>query len=252
MKITLLGTGSSTGIPVIGCQCPVCTSKNPKNQRTRASIFVKTEQTQLLVDTSTDFRKQVLQNQVHRIDAVLYTHAHADHIHGIDDLRCFNVIQEGDIPIYADEKSLEKLKKYFDYIFCDCSNTGFIPRLKPFALREEMKFSDLTVFSFPLSHGATTTYGFRFGNVAYLTDVKTIPRASYDYLQNLDLLILDALRYKPHPTHLNIFEALQEVEKIQPKRAIFTHITHDIDHEIVNQELPPNIEVGFDGMTLEI
>lgn len=252
MKITILGSGTSTGVPVIGCQCKVCVSDHPKNKRSRASIFVEEKGARLLVDTSTDFREQVLRHKIDRIDAVLYTHAHADHIHGIDDLRSFNVIQDNEIPVYADEVSAEKLKKYFDYIFCDCGNLGFIPRLQLKSLQEKMDLFGVAVESFPLLHGKSTTYGFRFGKAAYLTDVKTIPEESYKKLKNLDLLILDALRYKPHPTHLSLSEALAEIEKIEPKRTVFTHITHDVDYEIASRELPENVELAYDGMVLEV
>jgi phosphoribosyl 1,2-cyclic phosphate phosphodiesterase len=250
MKITILGSGTSTGVPVIGCKCRVCTSEDPRNRRTRASILVQQEGVNVLVDTSTDFREQVLRHGIDRIDAVLYTHAHADHIHGIDDLRCFNVLQENEIPVYADEESLKKLQKYFDYIFCDCGRTGFIPRLKPQLLQEELDLFGLKVLSFPLLHGDSVTSGFRFGNAAYLTDVKKIPEASYARLKNLDVLILDALRYKPHPTHLTLSEALKEVEKIRPKKTFFTHITHDVDYESTRRELPENVELAYDGLTI--
>jgi len=252
MKITILGSGTSTGVPVIGCHCQVCVSNHPRNHRMRASIFVQDSGANLLVATSTDFRHQVLRHKIDRIDAVLYTHAHADHIHGIDDLRSFNVIQDNAIPIYADPTTQEKLKKYFDYIFCDCGNLGFIPRLNLKPLQEKMELFGVEVQSFPLLHGKSTTYGYRFGNAAYLTDVKTIPDDSYKKLKNLDLLILDALRYKPHPTHLSLSEALAEIEKIKPKRTVFTHITHDVDYEIASRELPKNVELAYDGMVIDL
>lgn len=252
MQITILGSGTSTGVPVIGCSCPVCNSENLKNRRSRASIFIEQNNQNFIIDTSTDFREQILRHKIIRIDAVLYTHAHADHIHGIDDLRLFNVLQKGEIPVYGDENSLKKLEKYFDYIFCDCGEGNFIPKIKPYPLKEEMNFNDLKIFSFPLLHGHSTTYGFRFGNAAYLTDLKTIPESSYQFLKNLDLLILGAIRYKPHPTHLCIPEALEEIKKIKPKKAILTHLTHDVDYALGNTELPANIELAYDGMRIEL
>lgn len=252
MKITILGSGGSTGIPVIGCLCQICRSENPKNKRSRASIFIETQGIHFVIDTSTDFREQVLRAKIERIDAVLYTHSHADHIHGIDDLRGFSSTQDNPIPIYADALSLDKIKKYFDYIFCDCGNTGYIPRLDPNKLEDKMNIFGVEILSIPLLHGSSTTYGFRIGNVAYLTDLKKIPDKSYKLLKNLDLLILGALRYTEHPTHLNFKEALAEVDKIKPARTLFTHMAHQVDHDQANLELPQGVELCYDGMTIQM
>ncbi|MBF0493178.1 MAG: MBL fold metallo-hydrolase [Deltaproteobacteria bacterium] len=250
MKITILGSGGSTGTPVIGCLCQVCRSENPKNKRTRASIFIETQGIHFLIDSSTDFRQQMLREKIERIDAVLYTHCHADHIHGIDDLRCFNTLQDNPIPIYADVSSLEKIQKYFDYIFCDCGQTGFIPRLIPYKLQEKMKIFGVGVTSIPLLHGPFSSTGFRIGNVAYLTDVKKIPDKSYKLLKNLDLLILGALRYTEHPSHMTFQEAIAELDKIKPARTLFTHMAHQVDHDQANLELPQGVELCYDGMAI--
>ena len=253
MKVTLLGTGTSTGIPVIGCECKVCTSADPKNKRSRASCFIETEGKNFLIDTSTDFREQVLKNNIKRIDAVLFTHAHADHIHGIDDLRCFNYLQKEEIPVYIDDVSYDKMNKYFDYIFCNCDESlGFIPRLIRKPLAAVMEIKGIQVNAFPMQHGKGITYGYRMNNIAYCTDVKSIPETSQAYLENLDLLILDSLRFKPHPTHMNMEESLALVQKVKPKHTVFIHMTHDIDHDVVNRELPAGVELGYDGMKLDI
>ncbi len=250
-KVIFLGTGTSTGIPVIGCDCSVCKSTNPKNQRLRASAFFEINDKKFLIDTSTDFRQQVLTNGIRHIDAVLFTHAHADHIHGIDDLRCFNILQKQEIPVYMDDVSYVKMQKYFDYIFCECKEgSGFIPRLVRYPLANEMMIRDIAINSFPMLHGKGITYGYRMADIAYCTDVKTIPDASMAYLQNLDLLILDALRFKEHPTHMSFSESLAVVEQLKPKRTVLIHMTHDIDHDIVNRELPANVELAYDGMQI--
>lgn len=253
MKVTMLGTGTSTGIPVIACDCFVCQSDDPKNNRTRASIFVEHEGKSFLIDVSTDFRQQALREKIKKIDSVLLTHAHADHIHGIDDLRSFNLVQKGEIPIYMDDDTYLRVKKYFDYIFCsECHGKSFIPRLLREPLEDHNQIQGLQVESFPLDHGYSITRGIRIGKMAYCTDVKRIPEPSMQRLEGLDLLILDALRYRDHATHMTIEEALEIVKILKPKQCYFTHMTHDIDHETVNSELPEGIQLAYDGLVIEI
>ena len=250
MKITVLGSGTSTGVPMVGCTCRVCTSADPRDNRTRCSILIETAGKYILVDTSTDLRQQCLRHAVPRIDAVIFTHAHADHVHGIDDLRGFHFIHKQIIPCYGVQETMGPVTSHFSYIFKGLESEGYAPLMEAHLVDGPFPVFDQTFLPVPLTHGSTSATGYRFGDCAYLTDCSSIPNRSRELLQGLDILIIDALRYTPHFTHLNIEEALQVVSELKPKRAIFTHLTHEVS--CTDQErLPAGVELAFDGMVLE-
>jgi len=253
MEITFLGTGTSHGVPQIGCKCEVCTSKFHKNKRTRSSILIKNNSQSILVDTSTDFRFQAIKNKIEKIDAILYTHFHADHVHGIDDLRMFNEIQGGALPIYGNNLTIKMLKEMFPYIFCGAIQLGGgMPSLSPYVTEEEFEISGLKILPIKAFHGKLEISGYRINDFAYLTDCSFIPDESMEKLHDLKLLVLGALRYRKHPTHFTLDEACEIIAKLRPEKAYLTHIAHDLEHRKVNQELPKNIKLAFDGMKLEV
>ncbi len=251
LKITILGTGTSTGIPVIGCRCPVCLSPHPYNHRTRCSLLLSCGKYNILIDTSTDLRQQALREDIRHIDAVFYTHSHADHLHGIDDLRAFNLSSQEPIPLYGSTDTLSRIKRTFRYIFDLEAQTSYVPKLALHPIDHAIVvIGGLEMIPVPLRHGCGTSTGYRCGPVAYLTDCNAIPQASLELLHGLDLLILDALRFKPHQTHFNIPQAVAVAQKIGAKRTLLTHLSHDIDHLPVAAELPDGIGLAFDGQQI--
>lgn len=254
-KLTFLGTGTSSGIPTIGCNCEVCQSKDSKDKRLRSSIFIKCfDGTNILIDITPDFRQQMLINNLTEIDAVLLTHQHFDHIGGFDDIRAFNYKYRRKIPFYALENTFISLKKTFYYAFEPIEQLGGgIPLIDEFVIKSYNKFkiNNVEVQPIPLLHGNMLVLGFRIGNMAYCTDVNKIPDNSYEFLKNLDILIIDALRYKPHPTHFTLDQALNEIEKIKPKRAYLIHMAHQIKHKECQENLPENVFLAFDGLSLQ-
>jgi phosphoribosyl 1,2-cyclic phosphate phosphodiesterase len=251
MIITILGSGTSTGVPMVGCGCPVCSSDDPRDKRTRASILVEAAERYILVDTSTDLRKQVIREKIPRIDAVLFTHPHADHIHGIDDLRGFHFIHKRIIPCYGGRETIETIAGNFSYIFTGLTAAGYAPLLEPHIISGPFVLFGLKITPIQLVHGTMTAIGYRIGNFAYLTDLSGIPEASMELLLGLDILLIDALRYTPHSNHLNIEGALRVVERLKPGRAIFTHLTHEVLHAD-GKKLPPGVEFAYDGLKLEM
>ena len=251
MKITILGSGTSTGVPMVGCHCRVCTSSDPKDRRTRASLLVEHTGHHILVDTSTDLRKQAIRTQIPRIDAVLFTHAHADHIHGIDDLRGFHFIHQRVIPCYGSEETIETIASNFSYIFKGMAVAGYAPLLEPHVAAAQFCLFGCSIVPIPLLHGTMPATGYRFNNTAYLTDCSAIPDPSLAKLAGLELLIIDALRYTPHPNHFNIEGALKIVEKLRPQRAVLTHLTHEVPYRD-RGKLPAGVEFAYDGMRLEL
>jgi len=253
MKVVVLGSGTSTGVPVIGCKCNVCTSSDPRNRRRRASVLISVQGKNLIIDTPPDFHQQALENHIERVDAVLFTHDHADHIFGLDELRIFNFLQGGKIPLYAHKKTLSRIQRLFDYIWDpEAPVGGGKPLLEALPINGRFNLEGIEIIPIEIYHGKQTIYGYRIGNFAYLTDCSGIPDSSREKLKDLDLLILGALRYRPHPTHFSLSEALEEIERIQPKRALLTHLSHSFDYQTTSQELPRGVELAYDQMVIEL
>ncbi len=250
MKITILGSGTSTGVPMVGCLCPVCASTDPRDMRTRASILIEVSGKFLLVDTSPDLRRQALREKIPHIDAVLYTHTHADHVNGIDDLRGFHLMHRRAVPCYATAETIEHLTRHFSYIFSGSGDGGYKPLLEAHSISGKFHLFGSTIQPVPLVHGCVRAIGYRIGNVAYLTDCNRIPESSMALLSGLDTLILDGLRYKPHPNHFNIQQAIKIAEQLRPRRTILTHLTHEVSHADESR-LPEGVFFAYDGMIIE-
>jgi phosphoribosyl 1,2-cyclic phosphate phosphodiesterase len=247
-EILMLGSGTSMGVPTLGCHCRVCTSNDPRDHRTRPSIAIVYDGHCVLIDSGPDFRQQALREGIDHLDAVLYTHGHADHILGLDDLRPLSYKGSEKVPLYADPATTAVLERIFEYTFSDSNNYPFKARvsLQPLAARVPLFGMDFQPV--PLLHGDLETVGFRFGTAAYLTDMSDIPESSFPLLEDLDVLILDALRPAPHPSHSHIGRSLDFVEKIRPKQAFFTHMSHDVLHAEVDRGLPSPVHLGYDGL----
>lgn len=263
----MLGSGTSTGVPVIGCRCPVCTSDDPRNRRLRCALRLEVRgsggggldgdgsggERVVLVDTPPDLRQQALDHGIDRVDAVLYTHAHADHIYGLDDLRIFNFRQEGTIPCYGSAPTLAALQRAFAYVFDGSAEEGGgKPRLELIEIREPFCLAGRRIQPIPVDHGSMEVFGYRIGRFAYVTDCKRIPDASREVLKGLEVLILGALRYRPHATHLHVEAAIELAQDLGAKRTIFTHLSHEVDHTSLKVPLPSGIELGYDGLTFEV
>jgi len=253
VHITVLGSGTSTGVPTILCPCAVCSSTDPRDQRLRPSILVQFGGHAVLIDTTPDFRAQALRAKIQRIDAILYTHSHADHILGLDDVRPFNFRQKQAIPLYGTESTLEAIQRIFGYAFAEPPAGTSIPKLNLHCI--DTRPFDLFGLEFtpiPILHGKAPILGFRFGAAAYLTDHSDIPESSMELLRGLDVLFLDALRHKPHPTHSTVERSLQTVAELKPKRAFFTHMCHDLPHAETNATLPDNVRLAYDGLEIDV
>ncbi len=255
-EIVFLGSGTSMGVPTLGCDCPVCHSSDPRDRRTRPSIAILFRDHEVercvLIDSGPDFRQQVLRENITRIDAVLYTHSHADHILGLDDLRPLSFKGTKKIPLYADRTTADVLQTIFEYTFSESNTYPHKARVALHPLKPQTHLFGADFITVPLLHGELDTSGFRFGNAAYLTDMSDIPESSFALLEDLDVLILDALRRTPHPSHSNLETALKFVEKIRPRRAWFTHMSHDLGHVETENELPPNVRLSYDGLRIPI
>jgi phosphoribosyl 1,2-cyclic phosphate phosphodiesterase len=252
MKVTILGCGTSFGVPMIACKCAVCASVDPKNKRTRSSILVSLGEKNILVDTTTDLRAQAIANALDHVDAVLYTHAHAEHIHGIDELRRFNWVQGASIPIYGSPETLARLRQIFSYIFVNPGRPGWQPNLTTNDVDGPFELYGMTVTPIEVMHGDLPIFGYRFGEFAYLTDFSEIPEESEELLAGVKVLVLEALRYEPHPSHVSLSQALEVVKRLKPGRAVLTHMAHQFDYTKVMSELPPGVELAYDGMVLDI
>ena len=250
---TFLGTGTSVGVPMIGCACEVCTSADPRNHRYRSSVLIQAPQGNILIDTTPEMRLQLLRAKVNAVHAVLFTHEHADHIYGLDDLRPVPRLIGGPVPLYCTPHVERKLRQSFAYAFTPESEVlpgGYLPKLTFRSIGDEpFMVVDERVTPIPLEHAHFNVLGFRIADVAYCTDVNKIPRPSMDRLQGLDVLVLDALRFRPHPGHFCLDEALDVIDRLQPARAYLTHISHDIEHEAVSRTLPPNVWLAYDGLS---
>jgi phosphoribosyl 1,2-cyclic phosphate phosphodiesterase len=248
----MLGSGTSSGVPVIGCDCTVCRSTDPRNRRTRAGVLLQLERGNIVIDTSPDFREQALNANLRRVDAVLYTHPHADHVFGLDDLRIFNFLQRAPIPCYGSGATMDRLRQVFAYVFDDSPEGGGKPKLDFRAVDRPFELLGETVVPIPVLHGEMEVFGYRLGRFACVTDVSWIPERSFDFLAGLDLLVLSALRYRAHPTHFTVAEAIEAASRIGARRTLLTHIAHEIDATRVEVDLPPGIEFGHDGLVVEL
>lgn len=256
-ELIFLGTGTSHGVPVIGCDCEVCTSDDPRNRRTRCSVALGLPEGNLLIDTTPELRIQLLRERIGRIHAVAYTHAHADHLFGLDDLRIFPRYLGEEVPIYCEKEVEESIRRVFPYAFDPATQkypAGGVPRLVFRRIQAGREFETLgaTLMPIRLMHGPYRVLGFRIGRIAYCTDVKRIPDESIDDLKDLDVLILDCLRDEPHATHMNFDEAMQTIERLKPRRTLLTHVCHRLDHGETNRRVPEGVEVAWDGLRIRL
>lgn len=249
VELLFLGTGTSAGVPMIGCHCPVCTSPDPRDKRNRASVVISCGAARVLIDTTPELRLQCVANDVHRIDAVVFTHAHADHIMGLDDCRRFNAVKGGPLDVWADERTHGVLRRCFGYAFRepDPEQRVFRPHLVPRTIDGPFDIAGVRWTPIPLMHGDLPVLGFRVGRAAYCTDVSRIPESSYPLLEGLDVLVLGALQRTRHTTHFSLEEAIDEARKIGARQTFFTHIAHGLAHAETNAELPANVRLAFDG-----
>jgi phosphoribosyl 1,2-cyclic phosphate phosphodiesterase len=269
VRITVLGSGTSHGVPFIGCRCAVCQSTDPRDQRTRPSILIdlgpragspggperpalRDAVRYILVDTSTDFRQQALTRHVDRVDAILFTHSHADHICGLDDIRRYNEMQRTVIPCFGSADTLADLRRIFAYIFRPMQQGGGVPKIDLVPLGGAFSLGGAEIVPVPLLHGKLPVLGFRIGAFAYLTDCNHIPDSSWPLLDGVKTIILDALRHRPHSTHFSVGESVEIVAKLGAERAYFTHISHDLGHAETCARLPAGVELAYDGQVLEI
>lgn len=256
LELTFLGTGTSTGVPVIGCECDVCRSTDPRDARLRASVLVRTPEATILIDTSPDLRVQMLQSRPPRIDAVLFTHAHADHTAGLDELRRFNVMQGERIPVWATEATATDLEKRFSYAFDHSfSFFGGKPDLDLHIFDPGVPFTvaGVEIVPIPIEHGRLPIVGYRIGGLVYVTDVKTIPESSRALLDDAEVMVVTALRHKEHVAHMNLDQALETIARHRPKRAFLNHLAHEMGRFAdVAPLLPPNVEIATDGLVVRV
>jgi phosphoribosyl 1,2-cyclic phosphate phosphodiesterase len=252
MQLTILGAGSSAGTPVVGCHCATCVSEHPRNQRTRCSSMVTLDTGEvILIDTGPDLRTQALREHMQRVDAVLYTHTHADHLHGIDDLRAFCQLHRKQIPLYARADAVAHIQAKFGYTIREpISNFWDLPVLSIQAIDAPFTLFGEAITPIPVMHGNLIIYGYRIGNMAYLTDVSEIPEASFQLLQGLDVLLIDCLREVAHPTHINLSQSLALVTRIAAKQSVLIHMTHELEYTALNARLPASVQAGYDGLKL--
>ena len=253
-RITFLGTGTSHGIPMIGCACAVCRSTDPRDTRLRPSICVDVPgRARVLVDTGTDLRQQALRHGITELDAILFTHGHADHIMGLDEVRRFNVAKNAPIPCYADGRTWDTLRRSFYYVFDKAPREGGgIPTLEPHEIVGPFEIGGVRIVPVPLFHGSKPILGFHFGGFAYLTDCSDLADEAWPLVHQVDTLVIDALRHKPHPTHFSIDQALEAVTRIAPRRAYFIHMSHDVSHAETSARLPAGVELSYDGLVLDV
>jgi phosphoribosyl 1,2-cyclic phosphate phosphodiesterase len=252
MRVIILGCATSTGVPIVGCKCSVCTSFNPRNKRTRSSALIQTHGRNILIDTAPDLRFQALEHDITRIDAILYTHSHADHTHGIDELRTYNFINKMVIPCFGSPQTVSNIKRNFSYIFDGSYAAGGKPQVEITPVTQEFDFQGIRVIPIEINHADWMIFGYRIGKMAYLTDCSGIPERSIRKLKGLDLFIIGALRYTPHPAHFSVDQAIEAIRKVEPKLAVFTHMGHELEYEELSRQLPEGIMPAYDGMEFEL
>jgi phosphoribosyl 1,2-cyclic phosphate phosphodiesterase len=253
MKLTFLGTGTSNGLPVIGCDCPVCRSDDPRDKRTRTSAVIQVGTTTLLIDTSPELRLQAIANGLKRIDAVLYTHAHADHVDGFDDLRRFNQINQATLEMHCDEVTAGLIVDRYRYAFENpFPFYGGKPDMNINVFDGPFTAAGIDVVPFQVGHGRWTVNGFRFGRLVYLTDAKEIPVESIEVMREADVLVINALRDEPHPVHLSLDQALDVIDEVRPGEAYLVHISHELPHAATSRRLPENVYMAYDGLTVNV
>jgi len=246
MKFTFLGTGTSVGVPSIGCECGTCLSNDPRDKRLRTSVLVQHNDQNIIIDTSIDFRQQALRIGLRKVDAILFTHAHADHCFGLDDARPL-MFRNGAIPCYASEKTWEGLRRIYAYVFQPSSYPG-LPRIVPHTIEQDFDVTGMRIEPLTVIHGALPVTAFKIGSFAYVTDCNQIPEETCERLMSLDVLVIDALRFKSHPTHMSLDQSLAYIERLKPRRALLTHISHDIKHSETEGHLPENVDIAYDGL----
>jgi phosphoribosyl 1,2-cyclic phosphate phosphodiesterase len=252
LQLTILGSGTSMGVPTLGCHCEVCESADPRDKRTRPSVLLSYNGHNVVIDTAPDFRAQAMREKIDRLDAVIYTHSHADHILGLDDIRPYNLKQGGVVPVYASRETEAAVRRQFAYIFDDAPTESSVPGVEMRSIDGPFELFGLEFIPVPANHGMQPVLGFRFGGAAYLTDFSSVPEASKQLLMGLDDFVLDALRYGPHPMHSNVAQSLALVAEVKPKRAWFTHICHDLGHTEANAKLPDGVQLAYDGLKIEV
>lgn len=253
MQLTILGAGSSAGTPVIGCECDTCTSPNPRNKRTRCSSLITLDNGKnILIDTGPDLRSQALREGFTAVDAVLYTHTHADHLHGIDDLRSFCQVNKKQIPLYTYAIAAKHIKEKFGYTLREPGNFWDLPVLSINEVQAPFNLFGTKITPIPIMHGGIRINAYRIGNIAYMTDVSAIPASSLKLLEGLDLLLIDCLRVKEHPTHINIEQSLDYVSQIKAKQSVLIHMTHELEYQALTEKLPKNVAVGYDGLKVTV
>lgn len=251
-KLTFLGTGTSGGIPEIGCECPVCLSDEQKNKRLRTSVLLEQADFKLLIDTTPDLRQQALAYHIRSLDAVLYTHDHYDHLAGLDEIRRFNYYSRQAIPVYGNPYFIRRLRRKYDYCFRPFQLGGGIPKIIPRPVKKDFAVGPFFVQPVKIFHGRLPILGYRIGSLAYITDASRIPEKSMNLLKGLDVLVLNALRYEKHSTHFNLEESLEVISKCAPQCAYLIHMTHDIDHHTVNNKLPEHVHLAYDGLNIDL